>query len=156
MGLHFTPACSGKLNHIIQTTQVWSLVHWSRQIIIIWCFCCVIFFRIPLGQGTEVRGLSGVAAHEGIGSYILKLYILSLTPPKLGSLSTASQPGPASVNASSPPLPAGTACLPAALSPPKAAGCGFFISFRCLFLSRIFCFHVLPMVMEGLRCHRLC
>lgn len=95
---------------------------------------------------------SGVAANEGIGPYILK--VLSLTPPKLSFPSTASQPGPASVDASSTPLlaahplPAGTACLSAALSPllPKAAGCGFFISFRCFFSFQGF---VLPCLSHG-------
>lgn len=97
-------------------------------------------------------GPSGVAANEGIGPYILKL--LSLTPPKLDFPSTVSQPGPASVDASSMPLlaahplPAGTACLHAALSPllPKAAGCGFFISFRCFFSFQGF---LLPCLSHG-------
>lgn len=90
-----------------------------------------------------------MAANEGIGPYILKL--LSLTPPKLGSLSTAPNLGQHLSMPAAHPLPAGTACLHAALSPllPKAAGCGFFISFRCFFLSRDLCFHVLVVVMEG-------
>lgn len=128
LGLHFTAACSAwKIKPYYQDDP--SLVSGTSEqtnthnwVLLLSDF----FFRIPLGQGTEVWAPSGVAANEGIGPDILKL--LSLTPPKLGSLSTA---GPASVDASSP-APASWHCLPGALSPlpPKAAGCGFFIYFR--------------------------